>query len=86
VSGPVLLEYSGGALGGYDVNNVMLNGIGGAAALYDETGSDELVFDLYIDGKLRFVDKVCHEGDGPALVKSRRAEYLVTRKTRVRPP
>lgn len=86
MSGPVLLTYSGGALGGSSITAVMLNGLGGTAALYVDTLADESAFELYVDGRLTIKERVCRSDRFEYEMKPSPPGFPRTNNTRITPP
>jgi hypothetical protein len=83
MSGPVLLDLSGGTIGSVELNRISINALLGTAALYLETHNDEQAFELYIGGRLGGRETVCVPPNTPK-DKYGRPEYIVPNCTRVK--
>jgi hypothetical protein len=84
MSGPVLLSFSGDILGGPAVNQLVLNGNDGDAALYIPGNLDELIFDLFIGSKLNAKEMVCGVKPSPS-PKACKVENIVPVCDKVKP-
>ena len=83
--GPIYLSISGGAFGGLEVDIVFLAGVGGTVALYADSLTDEVMFNLYIAGKLRLKEQVCPD-EVTALDTRCPTGYAQPNHTRISPP
>ena len=58
MSGPTIVSFSGAVLGGYELNNLAINGITGIAHLTIESQVDEEAYELTITARLRPKEKL----------------------------
>jgi len=82
MSGPVYTSFSGGALAGFEVGAVHVNGLGGTAELTLVGGDDELMAELLISGRLTLKEYIDKPPSPPMELKPKAAEALTPIPTR----